>query len=228
MIVTAAATFNGFPNDALAFYGELEAENTKTFWLANKHRYTDGVKAPMEALCASLPKSLQPFHIFRPFRDARFAKDKTPYKTQCGAVAEREGGASFYVALSKDGLLAGGGYYQMAKDQLERYRERLDDDKTSAALVKAVDAVRKAGFDVASFDSLKTAPKGYPKDHPRIELLRMKGIHAGRALPAGNWLSTAAARDRVIEVFKAVEPLCAWLDKNVGPSTEPPDDRWTR
>jgi uncharacterized protein (TIGR02453 family) len=226
--MTTAATFSGFSKDALAFYRELEAQNTKAFWQANKHRYTDGVKAPMDALCAALPKNLQPFHIFRPFRDARFAKDKTPYKTQCGAVAERQGGASFYVALSKDGLWAGGGYYHMAADQLERYREKLDHDKTGAAFMKAAAAVRAAGCEIASFDALKTAPRGYAKDHPRIEFLRMKGIHVGCGLETGAWLFTPAARDRVLATFKAVEPVCAWLDKHVGPSTEPPDERWTR
>ena len=63
---------------------------------------------------------------------------------------------------------------------------------------------------------LKTAPKGYPKDHPRIELLRFKGIVAWREWPAGAWLGTPKAKDRVVELFRTAEPLTVWLATHVG------------
>jgi uncharacterized protein (TIGR02453 family) len=220
--------FTGFPKDALAFYRELEADNTRTFWLANKPRYDGSVKAPLLALCESMPAAYKPFHVFRPNRDVRFGKDKTPYKNHAGAVSELEGGSSLYVQFSKDGLYIGGGYYQMAGDQLERYRAAVDHVKTGPALAKVVASATAAGLTVASFDALKTAPKGYAKDHSRIELLRRKGLHVGKELGSGAWLATPAARDKVIDVWKGVKPVFTWLDKNVGPSTEPPDDRWGR
>lgn len=228
MSTTPSGSFAGFPADALAFYRELEADNSKAFWHANKHRYEASVRGPMQQLCESMPKNLQPFNIFRPYRDVRFAKDKTPYKTQCGAVAERQGGSAVYVALDKDGMYSGGGYYHFANDQLERFRSVLDDAKKGPAFVKLVEATRASGHEVASFESLKSAPRGYPKDHPRIEFLRMKGLHAGTTLGKGPWLRTPEARDRVLATWKGVESLTNWLDKHVGPSTEPPDERWVR
>jgi uncharacterized protein (DUF2461 family) len=69
---------------------------------------------------------------------------------------------------------------------------------------------------------LKTAPRGYPKDHPRIELLRHKGLITWREWPAGAWLGTAKAKDRVVEFLRTSAPLHAWLDAHVGPSELPP------
>jgi uncharacterized protein (TIGR02453 family) len=226
--VVEIGPFSGFPKDGLAFYRELEADNTKTFWHANKARYVASVKAPLLALCESMPAAYKPFHVFRPNRDVRFGKDKTPYKTHAGAVSELEGGSSLYVQFSKDGLYIGGGYYQMAGDQLERYRAAVDDAKTGPAFAKIVTTATAAGYSVASFDALKTAPKGYAKDHPRIDLLRRKGLHTGKELGDGAWLATPAARNKVLEVWKGAKPVFTWLDKHVGPSTEPPDDRWGR
>ena len=73
--------FQGFPVAALDFYDDLEVDNTKSFWEAHKHVYAESVKAPMTALCAALEPEFGKAKIFRPYRDVRFAKDKTPYKT---------------------------------------------------------------------------------------------------------------------------------------------------
>jgi uncharacterized protein (DUF2461 family) len=79
------------------------------------------VKGSVEALCDELA-DYGPFHLFRPHNDLRFSKNKPPYKTHQGAYGESEGGAGFYVQVSKDGLMVAAGYYAMAKDQLERFR----------------------------------------------------------------------------------------------------------
>jgi len=113
-------SFRGFPAEALEFYRRLEEDNSKSFWQANKATFESAVKAPMSALCDDLAE-FGPFHLFRPYNDLRFAKDRPPYKTAQGAYGEREGGSGYYVQLSSDGLLAAAGYYAMAKDQLERF-----------------------------------------------------------------------------------------------------------
>jgi uncharacterized protein (DUF2461 family) len=88
-----------------------------------------------------------------------------------------------------------------------------------------VSDAKAAGADVSGHGVLKTAPKGYPKDHPRIELLRYKGIITWRDWQAGAWLGTRKAKDRVAEFLRASRPLERWLRTNVGPSTVPAPER---
>jgi uncharacterized protein (TIGR02453 family) len=205
--------FKGWPDTALAFYEGLEADNSKAYWLDHKEIYERDVKAPMDALLAELTPEFGETKLFRPYRDTRFSRDKSPYKT---AIAARIG--SGYVQFSADGLFAGGGMYHMMPDQLARFRQAIDADKSGTNLEKVVDTVRKSGLDVHAPEELKTAPKGYPKDHPRIELLRMKGLVAARSWEPAAWLRTAAAKKRVVETLRATKPLLTWLDAHVGPS----------
>ena len=124
--------FSGFPAESIEFYEQLAADNSRTFWHANKARYDEFVKRPMLELTEEL-SDYGPFHMFRPNNDVRFAKNKPPYKTQQGAYGESEGGAGHYVQLSADGLMVGAGYYAMAKDQLERFRAAIDREATGSA-----------------------------------------------------------------------------------------------
>jgi hypothetical protein len=93
--------------------------------------------------------------------------------------------------------------------------------------VGAVAGLRDKGFAIEGH-ALKTAPRGYPRDHPRIELLRSKSLAAMRSWPPAKWLGTKAAADRILSVWRGAAPMNDWLDAHVGPSTEPPDDRWSR
>ncbi|KDN82668.1 DUF2461 domain-containing protein [Kitasatospora cheerisanensis] len=206
--------FRGWPAEALEFYEHLEADNSRTFWTEHRARYEEQVRAPMEALLARLEPEFGPGKIFRPHRDVRFSADKSPYKTHIGAVLESGG----YVQLSADGLACGLGYYHLASDQLAAYRTAVAEDVTGAELERVVAAVRGAGPEVVGRDSLKTAPRGYPKDHPRIELLRHKGLIAWQQWEPAPWLGTAGACDRVVEFLHAAAPLHAWLENHVGPS----------
>ena len=216
--------FRGWPADALAFFDELAANNTKAWWHENKARYDANVRGPMELLADEMRDEFGPLHIFRAFRDTRFAKDKAPYKTNIGAVTESQGGASYYLHIAADGLYVGTGYYRMATDQLARYREAVAGDE-GVDLPHVVAAVEAAGLDIGG-DALKTAPRGYPRDHERIELLRRKGLIGGRQFAPAKWLSTRAALDRITGTWRSCAPLLAWLDTNVGPSELPPEDAW--
>lgn len=206
--------FGGWPAEAVEFYEGLEADNTKTYWTEHKSVYEDVVRAPMEDLLDELEPEFGEGRIFRPHRDVRFSADKSPYKTAIGATLAKGG----YVSLSADGLGAGLGTYVMARDQLDSFRRAVDDDRTGAELEAIVAQVRADGIDVASREVLKTAPRGYPRDHPRIELLRHKSLHAWRHWPVGAWLGTAEAKTRVVELLRQAQPLQAWLDTNVGAS----------
>ena len=208
--------FRGWRAEALAFFEGLEADNSKAYWQANKDVYENAVRAPMEELLDELAPTWGEGRIFRPYRDVRFSSDKSPYKTNIAAMLG-EG----YIHLNADGLGAGRGMWEMAPDQLERYREAVSDDRSGKKLASLAKEARAAGLDVTAHGELKTAPKGYPKDHPRIDLLRYKGLIAWREWPAGPWLGTKKAKDRIVEFLERSKPLGAWLRTNVGPSTLP-------
>jgi uncharacterized protein (TIGR02453 family) len=208
--------FKGWKAEALEFFEGLEADNSKKYWEAHKHEYEQLVRAPMEELLAELGPKHGETKIFRPYRDIRFSKDKSPYKTNIAAVLG-EG----YLHLSAHEFGLGSGMWEMAPDQLERYREAVDDQKSGVQLTRIVEKIRSGGAGVVSHGELKTAPKGYPKDHPRLEFLRYKGIIAWREWPTGAWLGTAKAKDRVVEFLKLSKPLGTWLDAHVGASTAP-------
>jgi uncharacterized protein (TIGR02453 family) len=213
--------FTGIPAAAIDFYAGLEADNSKAFWEANKGTFKTVVRSPIEELCAEL-EEYGPFHLFRPHNDLRFSKNKPPYKTHQGAYGESEGGAGFYIQLSKDGLMVAAGYYAMMRDQLERFREAVAAEHTGAEIDRIVAALPKQ-YRLGAIDELKTAPKGYPKDHPRIALLRRKGLMTSVEFGAPKWLHTKQVVAKVRDVWRTAEPMNHWLDAHVGPSTMEPD-----
>ena len=202
--------FKGWPVEAVEFYEGLEADNTKAYWEDRKSVYERSVKRPMEELLAELADEFGPGRMFRPYRDVRFSKDKAPYKLNC--AAQLPGG---YVAFSADGLFAGSGLYMPEPDQLRRFRAAVDDDTSGAELVSVVDTLHQDGYEVTAHEILKTAPKGYPKDHPRIELLKHKGLIMSKSWPVGAWLGTRKAKERVVACLTAARPLNAWLERHV-------------
>jgi uncharacterized protein (TIGR02453 family) len=206
-------TFAGWPDEALEFYEGLEADNSKTYWTAHKVVYESAVLAPMTALLDELTAEFGPAKVFRPYRDVRFSKDKSPYKTAIGAVI----GAG-YVQLSAVGLAVGTGMYRMAPDQVERYRQAVAADPAGQDLEQVISAVEAGGVGVHGHDPLKSAPRGFPADHPRIGLLRNRGLTAWQEWPAGAWLGTPEPRERVTGFLRAAGPLTDWLAAHVGPS----------
>jgi uncharacterized protein (TIGR02453 family) len=207
-------TFRGWPAEAVEFFEGLEADNSKVYWQRNKGVYETLVRAPMEELIAELEPDWGEGRIFRPYRDVRFSADKSPYKTNIGAII-----GDGYVQLTADGLAAGAGMWEMAPDQLDRYRRAVSEDRSGRKLERVVAKAKADGLEATGHGVLKTAPKGYPKDHPRIELLRYKGLVAWREWPAGAWLGTPRSKDRVVEFLRLANPLNEWLRIEVGPST---------
>jgi uncharacterized protein (TIGR02453 family) len=206
--------FKGWPVEAIEFYEGLQADNSKSYWLAHKAVYEQAVKRPMEELLAELAGEFGEGKIFRPYRDVRFSADKTPYKTNLAATVAAGG----YISFSAAGLGAGTGMYMMAPDQLDRFRRSVADDGSGTELAGLVKAAHKKGIEVTAHESLKTAPKGYPRDHPRADLLRQKGLVTWREWPVGAWLGTAQPKKRVVDFLHASRPITDWLDRHVGPS----------
>ena len=135
-----------------------------------------------------------------------------------------EGGAGHYFHLSAEGLMCGTGYYSMAKDQLERFCAAVDDERTGAEIDGIVADLAEQRYEIGAISELKTAPRGYPKDHPRIVLIRRKGLMMSKDFGAPKWIHTKQVAAKIRGVWLAAGDMNTWLDANVGPSTLEPED----
>jgi uncharacterized protein (TIGR02453 family) len=212
----ATAAFRGFPDEALLFYEGLEADNSRAYWTDHAEVYDRAVRAPMLALIAAVEPEFGPMKFFRPQRDLRFSADKSPYKTDAGAVSRAADAGSYYVQVSAAGLMVAGGYYQMTKDQIDRYRAAVTDDKAGAALARLVAGLERDGFTMHG-EELRRVPRGFDADHPRADLLRRKGLAAFREHGTPDWLGTPECLDHVVATWRRITPLGQWLSRHVGP-----------
>lgn len=219
--------FNGFPPAALEFYDGLEEDNSRRYWLANKATFERSIREPMAALLAELPAAYGTFHVFRPNRDVRFSADKSPYKTAHGAVSQTTGGGSYYLQISSAGLLVASGMYMLAPDQLERFRAAVAEDDGGEQLENVIKDLRRAKIAVEPRhdEPLKTAPRGYPKHHPRIERLRWKACMASTEFASPSVVDSKRLRDRIVGFWERTAPLVGWLEQHVGPARIPRDRR---
>jgi uncharacterized protein (TIGR02453 family) len=219
-------TFAGFPPEAFRFYAALsdDENNARSWFDANRDTYERTVRTPMEALLArAADDGWGDGKVFRPNRDVRFSNDKRPYKTHCGAVIafrDGTGRASRYVQVDATGMMAGIGYWELSRDQVDRFRRAVDDPEAGDELSDLVAAARRAGNAVLGSE-LKRAPRGYDPAHPRIDLLRHKRLAVTRAWPVEPWMHTVEAYDRVTQLWRDGAPVAAWLEAHVGAGLEP-------
>lgn len=209
-------TFQGIQAGALGFYEELQDNNTREWWQEHKDRYQSLVKEPLASLLAELEPRFGPAKLFRPNRDIRFSEDKSPYKTAQGAVASAQEGVGYYLQISAEGLLVGGGYHSHTPAQLARYRNSVDASGTGKALAQILEAVAAAGFAVEG-EKLKTVPRGYAREHPRAELLKHKSLSASVNLGRPDWLATPAAVQEIGELWEDLRPLVDWVSRHAAP-----------
>jgi len=205
-----ALAFNGFPEAALDFYDDLELDNSKVYWEAHKAVYIESVKAPMTALATALEPEFGKAKVFRPFRDVRFAKDKTPYKTNQGAFVGTGPACGWYVEIAARGVRTGAGFYDANTSDLGRIRASIADESSGKQLQRILTKLERAGFEVGG-DRLKTSPRGYDADHPRIELLRHRSLTVMRDYGFEPVIHTAKLLDAVRADWKAARPLVDWI-----------------
>jgi len=205
--------FAGFPVAALDFYDDLEVDNTRSYWEKHKQTYAECVKAPMTALCAALAPEFGEPKIFRPYRDVRFAKDKTPYKTHQGAFVAAGPATGWYVEISAQGVRTGAGFYEATSPRLAAVRAAIDDDRTGTELERILATLEKDGWEIGG-DRLKTSPRGYDADHPRIELLRHKSLVARHSHGFGPVIHTPELLDLIRDDWRALRPLVEWVAEN--------------
>jgi uncharacterized protein (TIGR02453 family) len=206
-----------WPPAALDFLRDLEANNDRDWFKANRDRYNADLLAPTRALAEQLSDLGQPY-FFRPWNNTRF-RPGPPLKEHI-ALTLGAGNAVYYLQLSLDGLVVGAGLHHPATDQLERFRAAMTNDRTAAAFERAVDQARKGGLELVE-PELKRAPKGYSPDHPRIERLRLKRMTLFHHHELKPWLHTRACDTRIRRQFESATPFVKWMSETVGPSTLP-------
>lgn len=207
-------TFTGFDDSAFAFYEGLAADNSKAYWTAHKPTYDTAVREPMAALLESLaPDFGASVALFRPYRDTRFSKDKSPYKTQQGGFLAVADGVGYHLALHAEGLHVGGGFHAHDRAQTARYRAAVDDPGTGEELSALVDGIAEAGFEIGG-DQVRTRPRGVAADHPRLDLMRREFLTAARSVDPDD-ATTAAFAATLSAHWRTLTPLIDWILKHV-------------
>jgi uncharacterized protein (TIGR02453 family) len=214
-------TFDGFPPKVKRWFQGLEADNSREYFAAHRDVFEEAVRDQMEALLTELSEKFGgEVKLFRQNRDIRFSPDKSPYKTNTYGIVYGSDTAAqgLYASISARGLVAGSGYHVMGRDQLERYRDAVADDARGPELGRLLARAQKAGLEVWG-ESLATAPRGYPKDHKRIELLRRKSLALGNTLAFGRGIGRTDGLQFVTKTWRAAAPVTGWLDREVGATT---------
>ncbi len=226
----AQTKFRGFDPDALQFLVDLALNNERSWFQARKADYERLLKLPLEAFCDAVGEEFQAQGVplqsdakrspFRIYRDVRFSKDKSPYKTNIAASfpwvgssgrASGSGSADAggYFHMAPEGTYIGGGMWHPEPAQLAAFRVAVDKDpkRTLAALE---DPGFRARFEPVHGDALKRPPAGYAPDHPQIELLKLKDVTFGRQLNDEEIFSANLPRILATD-FAAAVPVMAFL-----------------
>lgn len=212
--------FQGFTPGVRKWFEGLEANNSREYFAARRAFFEESIREQMEALLSELSAEFGgEVKMFRQNRDIRFSRDKSPYKTNTYGILRGSPLAAqgLYASISAGGLLAGSGYHVMDREQLERYREGVVHDQHGAALAELAAEAQRTGLELWG-QSLATAPRGFPRDHERIELLRRTSLTLGATLDLGQGISREAGLRFVATVWRSAAPVTGWLDQHVGPS----------
>ncbi len=218
---------NYFAPELFKFLAELAANNNREWFSANKSRYEEHVKGPMLAFIAdfgpqlagitgSLAADPRPVggSMFRIFRDTRFSRDKSPYKTHVAAQFRHVGGKSdvhgpgLYLHLEPGNSMAGGGMWHPDAATLAQVRQRIVNEPAVWKLI------RDSGISIQG-DQLKGAPRGFDARHPYLDDLRRKDFFSMKGLSDRD----ACANDfmeRFTQVCRQIAPLMEFLTQAAG------------
>jgi len=221
--------FKTFPGKTLQFYRDLEANNNRDWFMEHKQDYIDYVQNPAIAFTGTMGthlKSIAPNIIadlrtngagslMRIYRDTRFAKDKTPYKTNLGIIfwegmGKKTENPGFYFHVTPYGLGLYCGVQTFTKEMLASYRKAVDIESSGEELSQIMAAINAAGCQIGG-DQYKRVPTGFESDHPRAELLKYKGLHASLSDMDPNLITKPEFMDYTFEQWRKMAPLHHWL-----------------
>jgi len=219
-------SFQGFAEANAKFFQLLAKHQDRAWFQAHKAEFEAGWQAPMKELLAEVRAGIDRAYrhcdldepkLFRIFRDVRFSKDKSPYKTHVGGLIpiSRRGNVTevpiaLYVHVGQPNSFAAAGQYMMDPRSLERYRAAVADER-GKELVKLLAALTKKGFLVRSHDSYKRMPKGYDAEHPRAEHLLRKGLTVSFPDFPKGILTSPKFGSWLVGQAKLAAPLVEWL-----------------
>ena len=227
-------SFNGFPEEGLQFLRDIEVNNNKEWFQANKGTYETTLLAPAQEFVADLGSrllALDPAIVFdvrtdgrgvlmRFYRDTRFSKDKSPYKINiAGMYTDGQGKKTerpaygFYMGADSMELMAG--MFKFSKSQLAAYREAVADEQTGGELVEALRALGESGDYRLVGEHYKRVPAPYDADHPRADLLRYAGLYAHPPALEGRYLTSEELVDACMDHLSEMAPVYDWLAKYV-------------
>lgn len=215
-----AAPFQGIPLEAVDFYRELELNNTREWWLANKKRYDTLVREPFLALAEEVAPAFGEPKVYRPNRDVRFSNDKSPYKTHQGLFVRSSSHTGWYFQLDAEGIFLGGGAWWLASDQITRFRSAISNDPTGVLIEGITRELTDARYEIGG-EQLATRPRGVSADAPRLDLLRRKALTCRLPLGQPEWMATSDLAEYLRDGWHEVRPLVEWLDDYVGESERP-------
>jgi len=220
--------FEGFADDGAKFWKALAKHNERSWFLAHKTEYEEGWNAPMKALLADVAKGIdrafprcdlgEP-RVFRVFRDVRFAKDKSPYKTHAaGFIPVARTGKkttdvpfALYFHIGATERFGAAGHYIMDTDSLSRFRLAVEDDARGMELEKILAKLAKRGYVADAHEGFKRVPKGFDPEHPRAELLKRKGLTVRFPDVPKGILTSPRLVKWLIDATKMSAPLVEWL-----------------
>jgi uncharacterized protein (TIGR02453 family) len=203
-------TFNGFPAAAFEFYAGLRADNSRAYWSAHRDVYENCVRAPLATLVEDLAGEFGgEVAVFRPYRDIRFSKDRSPYKTHQGGFAEVAPGVGYHLQVDADGLLVSGGFHARDTVHTGRYRAAVTDPDSGERLAAVVASLAEAGFTIEGEVSIR--PRGVAAGHPRPDLVRRKWLTASRRYPPSPQLADESAARLVRSDWSRLRPLIEWI-----------------
>ncbi len=222
--------FDGFPKEGIEFLKRLKKNNNRPWFEKHKSEYETTVKLPMQSLIVALQPHFAKFapeyelhpkrSLFRIYRDTRFSKDKTPYKTHVAAHAALRGkpkglGASgYYLHIEPGEVYFGAGVYMPESDQLKKIRKAvaiMSDEFLAVVNGKRFNKM----FSKLEGEKLQRVPVGYEANHPMAEWLKHKHFFVGASWPVSKCFKAKFVED-VAEVFKEATRLVRFLNRAMG------------
>lgn len=224
--------FEGFQPSTLQFFADLKENNDRDWFAANKSRYLDDVVEPAKSFIMTLGGMLTGLDqsvnydtrtngagsMFRIYRDLRFSKDKSPYKTHLGMVfwlgsGKKKESPAFYVGISDKGADVFAGMWQFPKETLAAYRAAVDDPSKGDELATILDDLRTAGYKVGG-DTYKRVPRGFDPDHPHAALLKHSAVHGGMSKIEPTLVTSHAFLPSAFEHCTNLHPMVEWISRN--------------
>ena len=209
--------FRGIPSDAFRYFQQLERHNDKEWWHAHRELWDDGVLGPLRALAEELAPEFGDLDVTRPNRDIRLTKDKRPYQQFAAITRAGADAGGLYLEIDAHSILVAAGYWAPSSEQLKRFRAVVDDDQKAEELQRVLGDLRRHRLPLGEPAALATAPRGYSRDHPRIELLRRTRLTVERRWPEAAWMNRGSeSRRRIRDAWRAASAWNDWLEENVG------------